>query len=562
MLLELTIHHIALIESLKLEFERGFTVLTGETGAGKSIVVDSLNLVLGGRADRALIRTGADRARVEAVFDISENPRARAIVGELGLEPEEGIAAVSRELSRSGRNICRVSGMVVPLATLRQLTSTLVDIHGQHEHQALINPQKHVEFLDSFGDAQHRALLSDVARVHAERSRVTSEVRRVTSEAAERARTIDMLTFQIEEISALRPKRGEEEKLEKRARFYENAERIRTSVEEAYRLTYGGDSRAPGAQEQLDLAARALDAVAKHDDRIEQLANRIKEAYYAAQDAGMELQSLLDSLDYDPALADKVADRLDKIRRLERKYGSTLDEVIDFGEHAANRLETLKRSEEMTEELKKRRNALDQELAAACAKLTTSRDALSARLSEAVKRQLEDLGMAKTRFEVRLTPAKPTATGAEEVEFMISANPGEPLKPLASVASGGELSRIMLALKAISTEAEGVDAMVFDEIDTGVSGRMAQVVGEKMRAIARKRQVICVTHLPQIAALGDWHYLVEKHTDGARTDSAVRRLDDAGRVLEISRLIGGGADSQTSILHARHLLSHRDEVRT
>lgn len=553
MLLELSIKNIALIESLTLAFDQGFNVLTGETGAGKSIVVDSLNMALGGRAERDLIRTGCEKGSVQALFDVSQNPRAAGIARELGAEADENIVAVSRELSRSGRNICRISGTVVPLNTLRRLTATLVDIHGQHEHQALINPARHVEFLDSFGGEAHQALMRAAAELHAERSRAAAEYRRVTYEAAERARMMDMLSFQIGEISALKPKRGEEEKLEKRARFYENAERIRTSVGEAYRLTYGGDSRSPGAQEQLDMAHRALDSVARVDERIDALAGKIKEAFYMAQDAGYELRALLESLDYDPAMAEKVADRLDRIRRLERKYGSTLDEVIDFGERAAAQLEDLRRRDASAAGMKEQLDALTGGLRDACRALTESRKSIAGPLSGRVREQLKDLGMEKTRFEVRISSVKPNSGGADEVEFLISANPGEPLKPLAAVASGGELSRIMLALKAISVDAEGVDAMVFDEIDTGVSGRMAQVVGEKMKAIARAHQVLCVTHLPQIAALADAHFVVEKTFAGERTDSMVRRLDGAGRIREISRLIGG-EDSETSVSHARHLL--------
>lgn len=554
MLIELNIQNIALIESLTLEFGRGFNVLTGETGAGKSIVVDSLNMALGGRADRELIRTGADRAAVQAVFDISGNERAIALARELGAEADEGLVAVSRELRSNGRNICRISGVVVPLATLRQLTALLMDIHGQHEHQALINPARHRDFLDAFGDESHHGLLNRTAQIYAERSRVAVEYRRATAQTAERERLIDMLEFQTGEIGALRLRRGEEEKLERRAKLYENAERIKNAVEGAYGLVYGGDSRMQGAQEQLDTAARTLEGVARVDERIDALAARLRESFYAVQDIGYELRALLESLDYDPATADKVYDRLDKIRRLERKYGSTLDEVIDFGENAKRQLEELRRSDETGAELKARYAKLDEQLREACARLTSSRRVIAARLSDSVQRQLADLGMARTRFEVRMDSAKCGATGADDIEFLISANPGEPLKPMASVASGGELSRIMLALKAVAMDVGGVDSMVFDEIDTGVSGRMAQVVGEKMKLIAGNHQVLCVTHLPQIAALGDVHFVVEKTTDGKRTDSVVRRLDDEGRVLEISRLIGDGGDSETSLKHARHLL--------
>ena len=554
MLIELSIQNIALIESLTLEFGRGFNVLTGETGAGKSIVVDSLNMALGGRADRDMIRTGADRAMVQALFDISGNVRAKEFAHDLGAEADEDLIAVSRELRSNGRNICRISGIVVPLGTLRQLTSMLVDIHGQHEHQALINPLRHREFLDAFGDDDHIVSLNNVAAYHAERANIASEYRKVTSQAAERERLIDMLEFQTGEIGALKLRRGEEEKLERRAKFYENAEKIKTAVENAYAMVYGGDSRMPGAQEQLDSAVRSLDSICKLDERIETISEKVRDAFYAVQDVAFELRNLSESMDYDPSTADKVYDRLDKIRRLERKYGSTLDEVMDFCENAMKQLDELRRSDESGAGLKAKYIKVDEKLKEECAKLTESRKRIASWLAEEVQKHLADLGMARTRFQVRIQSDKPGATGADDIEFLISANPGEPLKPMASVASGGELSRIMLALKAVAMDAGGVDSMVFDEIDTGVSGRMAQAVGEKMKLIARSRQVLCVTHLPQIAALGDIHFMVEKTVVGERTGSNVRRLDDEGRVMEISRLIGDGDDSDTSIKHARHLL--------
>lgn len=556
MLIELNIRNIALIESLTLEFGRGFNVLTGETGAGKSIVVDSLNMVLGGRAGRELIRTGTDKAVVQAIFDISENSRALELARELGAEADEGIVAVSRELRSNGRTICRISGIVVPLATLRQLTSLLMDIHGQHEHQALINPARHKDFLDEFGGAEHQELLRRTSALYSERSKVAAEYRRVSSQTAERERLIDMLEYQTAEISAMRLRRGEEEKLEKRAKLYENAEKIQNSVDAACRLVYGGDQRLQGAQEQLDTAARTLEAVAKIDERIEALAVRLKDSFYTVQDIGYELRALAESLEYDPAVADKVYDRLDKIRKLERKYGATVEEVIEFGDNAKKRLDELRSSDETGAALMAQYTKLDEQLREVCDKLTASRRSIAVRLAEEARKQLADLGMARTRFEVRLDSAKCSASGADDIEFLISANPGEPLKPMASVASGGELSRIMLALKAVPLDTGGVDSMVFDEIDTGVSGRMAQAVGEKMKLIAANHQVLCVTHLPQIAALGDVHFMVEKTTDGIRTDSSVRRLDEEGRIMEISRLIGDGDDSDTSIRHAKHLLGY------
>ena len=562
MLLELNIENIALIELLRIEFGQGLNVLTGETGSGKSIVVDCVNLVLGGRAERDLVRTGAEKGRVQALFDVSGCAPARALAEELGADCEDGLLAVSRELSRGGRNVCRVSGAIVPLSALRRLTGMLMDIHGQHEHQSLLNPARHIDFLDAFGDAGHAARMEQVRKLHAERTQQASALKKLLSDAAEKARLIDMLTFQTGEIAEAKLKPGEEERLTAKLRVLENAEKIHEGVDRAYALTYRGGSRAASAQELLQRAAEAMEGIAGIDPRYEALSGRLRELYYSVQDVGYELQDILDHLTFDPAKIDKISERLDQIDRLERKYGPSLEDVIAFGERAGARLEELRASDERVEERRAALKRVDAELKTACEALTQSRRALADGLSRAVMEQLGDLGMAKTRFEIRIEPeAKPGAMGADRVEFLISPNPGEPLKPMSAIASGGELSRIMLALKAISMDAGGVDSMVFDEIDTGVSGRMAQVVGEKMCRIARSHQVLCVTHLPQIAALGDVHFVVEKRTDGERTQTSVHRLDDEGRVRELSRLVGGAEDSESSLSHARHMLSDAAGVR-
>lgn len=562
MLLELNIENIALIESLRIEFGQGLNVLTGETGSGKSIVVDCVNLVLGGRAERDLVRTGAEKGRVQALFDVSGCAPACALAEELGADCEDGLLAVSRELSRGGRNVCRVSGAIVPLSALRRLTGMLMDIHGQHEHQSLLNPARHIDFLDAFGDAGHAVRMEQVRKLHAERTQQASALKKLLSDAAEKARLIDMLTFQTGEIAEAKLKPGEEERLTAKLRVLENAEKIHEGVDRAYALTYRGGSRAASAQELLQRAAEAMEGIAGIDPRYEALSGRLRELYYSVQDVGYELQDILDHLTFDPAKIDKISERLDQIDRLERKYGPSLEDVIAFGERAGARLEELRASDERVEERRAALKRVDAELKTACEALTQSRRTLADGLSRAVMEQLGDLGMAKTRFEIRIEPEpKPGATGADRVEFLISPNPGEPLKPMSAIASGGELSRIMLALKAISMDAGGVDSMVFDEIDTGVSGRMAQVVGEKMCRIARSHQVLCVTHLPQIAALGDVHFVVEKRTDGERTQTSVHRLNDEGRVRELSRLVGGAEDSESSLSHARHMLSDAAGVR-
>ncbi len=555
MLLELNITNIALIESLRIEFAQGFNVLTGETGSGKSIVVDCMNLVLGGRADRDFVRTGAEKGRVEALFDAAECPRALDMARELGADCEDGLLAVSRELSRSGRNVCRVSGAIVPLSALKSLTALLMDIHGQHEHQSLLNPARHMDFLDSFGDSAHAELRARVRALHSERSAIAAKLRKLMADNAERERLSDMLTFQVGEIASAKLKPGEEEKLTAKLRVLENAEKIQDSVERAYVSTYRGDGRGASAQALLLDAAEAMNSIAAIDSKYADLAGRLRELFEAAQDVGYELQDLADSVRFDPALMEKIAARLDLIDRLERKYGPNLEDVIRFGEEASKRLQAIQSGDENIQALKKALKQADSALKDECAALTASREALAHRLAEAIMEQLRDLGMAKTRFQIRIAPeAKPTAAGMDQVEFLISPNPGEPLRPMASIASGGELSRIMLALKAISMDADGVGSMVFDEIDTGVSGRMAQVVGEKMCKIAQRHQVLCVTHLPQIAALGDAHFRVEKQSDGDRTETRVLRLDEEGRVHELSRLVGGAEDSESSLSHAAHML--------
>ena len=563
MLLELTIRNIALIESLCIEFAQGFNVLTGETGSGKSIVVDCVNLVLGGRADRDFIRTGAEKGSVQGLFDISENSRARNFVDELGVDCSDGLIAVSREISRSGRNICRISGVIVPLSTLKQLTGMLLDIHGQHVHQSLLSPMMHIEFLDAFGNSAHQELRHKVSSLYTERTSLASSLKKLMQDSAEKERLADMLSFQVNEIASAKLKKGEEEKLTAKLRVLENSEKIKSSVESAYVMTYRGDGRMISAQEALLRAADSMESLSSIDERYAELAARLRELYYSVQDVGYELRDVLDHLSYDPALIDKISERLDLIDKLERKYGPNLDDVIAFGEQAAQRLAAIQSSDASIEEQKKQLKKLDSALKSYCEQLTVSRRTLAEQLAAAIMEQLRDLGMGKTRFEVRVDPeTKPSADGADQVEFMISPNPGEPLRPLATTASGGELSRIMLAMKAIAMDVDGVDSMVFDEIDTGVSGRMAQVVGEKMCRIACNRQVLCVTHLPQIAALGNAHYLVEKRVENDRTETLVRRLDDEGRIHELSRLVGGSEDSESSLSHAAHMLREADAVRT
>ncbi len=554
MLLELNVTNIALISRLRIEFERGLNVLTGETGAGKSIVVDCVNLALGGRADRDLIRTGEERASVRALFDISSVPAAADFLADLGIEAPDGYAEVSREITRGGKNICRVNGCMVLLSQLKAFTGMLVDVHGQHEHQALMDPDKHLSFLDGFAAAEIAPLKAEVYEKYREYSEIRSKLNEVSMNEAERARKLDALKFQYEEISKAKLKRGEEDELSSKARLYENAERISDRVRTAYERVYSG-GKSPSAQENVKRAMDCVKAIADIDEKFAALAARLEEIYYSVSDVGYELQAALEEITFDPGEAERVADRLDLIKRLERKYGPELEDVLKFAENAGAEIAVLESSEERKTELASLAKAALDKLNASCERLTAARKQSADRLCEAVVAQLADLGMGKTRFGARFERRQNAqADGCDEVEFIISPNPGEPMKPLAAIASGGELSRLMLAIKAIAAENDGVDTMIFDEIDTGVSGRMAQTVGEKMCMLGKNRQVICVTHLAQIAALGDASYMVEKTTDGEITRSGVVKLDEEGRVRELARLVGGADGSESGLTHARNML--------
>ncbi len=554
MLLELNIQNIALIERLRIEFGRGLNVLTGETGAGKSIVVDCVNLALGGRADRDLIRTGEEKACVRALFDISNNPDAEKYLDSLGIDVEDGLAEVSREISRSGKNVCRVNGAMLTLSNVRLFTSMLVDIHGQHEHQQLMDSEKHLSFLDVYAGEMLSSYKEKVKDAYEAYIKTHRELNRLNMDEAERERKIDNLTFQHKEILGAKLKADEEETLLSKNRIYENAEKLSGHLRTAYERVYIG-GKSISAQESLKRAMDAMSAISDIDEKYKTLHSRIEEAYYAVSDIGYELQDASEEMEFDPSEAEKVADRLDLIQRLKRKYGPELKDVIEFGKKAGEELKKLNASSDIRQELEEALKTQKKALKSAAEALSAVRKDKAMKLENAVIEQLKDLGMGRTRFEAKFELLeKPSANGQDAMEFMISPNPGEPLRPLAAIASGGEISRIMLALKAITAETEGVDTMIFDEIDTGISGRMAQTVGEKMCMLGKKRQVICVTHLAQIAALSDFQYLVEKTVEGEHTGSTVRKLSEEGRIDEIARMVGGADEGESGRTHAKNML--------
>ncbi|MDR3050641.1 MAG: DNA repair protein RecN [Oscillospiraceae bacterium] len=563
MLLELSIQNLALIDAVTISFAPGFNVMTGETGAGKSIVVDAVNLALGERGDRMAIQTGADRARVEALFDVAGNAAVLQALADLGIEAQDGVLTVSRELTATGRHICRVGGSLVPLNMLKQIAEFLLDMHGQHEHQSLLDTKRHLGFLDAFGDAAHAALQAGMRGAYQAWHACARDLVKLREAMTQREQRLDLLRFQLAELDGAHLRAGEEEDLEKQHTFFRNAEKITDGVERAFAALYAGEGSHRAAMDALREGVDAMNPLAKLDEGYAALHERLEELYYQLEDAAMELRGMRDGLEYDPANADAVEARLDAIGRLRRKYGQTTRDMLATRERIAAELDTLQDAEENEQTLVKRCADLAAALYRQAEALSHARRALAESFERRVDAQLADLGMPHARLRVRFEPLPPleaagvayTPQGLDRIEFLLTANLGEQEKPLARIASGGELSRIMLALKSMAAETSGIPSMVFDEIDTGISGRMAQVVAEKMASLAKGHQVICVTHLPQIAAMADAQFLVEKGVENGKTRTHVHALDVQQRVQELARIVGG-ADPQgeSSLQHARTLL--------
>lgn len=562
MLHSLYLENIALIEKLGIELFPGFNVLTGETGAGKSIIIDAVNFVLGERTSRDLIRNGAARAKVEAVFNLNEGDAAFAALDALGIEYDGNELILSRELSAAGRNACRVNGTLVPVASLKSVSDTLVDIHGQHEHQALLDAENHISYLDAYCHAESLPIIEKIDVIVSRRNELMLKRNSGFSSEREREREMDMLRYQIEEIASANLEAGEEERLNAEKTVLLNAERIRTALETAHMALSGAEEGS--ALSAIDTARRSMRDIAALNKDYEALSDKIEELYYAAEDISFALRDTSENVESDMQRLEEIEQRLKLISDLKRKYGRTVEDVIDFGKDAETKLNELENAEALAAELDAKLDKLKAEYNVAADELSKVRRAAGDRLKRDVLNELKDLGMAKAMFDVALSDAsggEPRKGGRETAEFMLSANPGEPLKPLEKVASGGELSRIMLCFKSIFADNDRVPTLIFDEIDTGISGRTAAVVGEKMLGIAKKHQVICVTHLAQIAALADAHLMVRKYDDGKNTFVETQQLNEEEKVQRIAQMMDGESDSPSALTHARELIARADKIK-
>lgn len=550
MLRLLHIENIAVIEQAEIVFEDGFNVMTGETGAGKSIVIDAISAILGERAYRDMIRTGTSRAAVRAIFDrVPELPW----FAENGV-PYDAETDIRRELTADGKNLCRVNGTAVTVGALRKLGVQLINIHGQHDSAALFDEAQHLTVLDSFAeDEAERAAYAE--RYEAVRA-LRREIDRLSMDESEKLRRMESLQYQIDELTKAHLRPGEEEELEARRKLMQNAEKLSDGLHEAS-ACLDGDSQTDGAATLLGQAERALARLARIDDQLAPLQETVADLMYRVRDCAEQVAEQVDALSFSEAELDDVEQRLDILHRLHRKYGPTCEEMLAYLEKAKNELDEIEFSSDRVEQLKKKLRAAEQTAQEAALVLRERRKRAGEQLSARICSELAELDMKKVEFSCVFTETELTPLGADAVAFYMTANAGEALKPLSKVASGGELARIMLALKNVLAERDRVPTLIFDEVDTGVSGRAAQRVAEKLLAVSRTKQVLCVTHLPQLAALADTHFRIAKREADGRTYTSVTPLDFEGRRQELARIIGGASITETTLQSAGEMLKQR-----
>ena len=551
MLSSVSVTNIALIDRLELSLGAGLNILSGETGAGKSIIIDALNFVLGERADKSLIRHGTDFAAVEAVFSDYETPAVTAYMQDVGIEPEE-VLVIRRKMSADGKNECRINGRVSTLSTLKGLTELLVDIHGQHEHQSLVKPANHEAMLDGVGGDKIAEVREKTACVYRNYRTLREELDTLGDES-ERARRLDILTYQLEEIERADIREGEEDELLEKRKRIRNMEKILSAIAGARESLDGYDGHS--VTTSLKNAAAGLNGISSYDSRLDELCARLDEAKSEVADIAETLKDMAEELDFDSRSADEVEERLETVRGITRKYGGSFEALTAFYQKSKAEAEKLAGASERVGELEAELAAEGKKLASAAENLGNLRRAAAERFEADMTRELVDLGMGGTTFKVDImsdyAPESVGPTGGDKVEFLISPNVGEPLKPLAKIISGGEMSRFMLALKNIVAGIDGIGTMVFDEIDTGISGRISAVVAEKMCNISRARQVIAITHMPALAAMADSHFLIEKGVEDGKTLTHLTLLDDD--TAEIARLVGGGEHSTHAVPHAKEM---------
>ena len=547
MLSLLHIENIAVIERSDISFDRGFNVLTGETGAGKSIVIDAISAILGERAYRDMIRTGTTKASVRAVFtQVPELPWF--LENGVDYDPE---TVIQREIHLDGKNVCRVNGALVSVSILRKLGIQLINIHGQHDSASLFDEENHLSFLDSFAD--NEALRTDYLFKYESVAKLRREIDRMTMDESEKLRRMETLRYQIAEIEKAELEAGEDDALEERRKLLQNAEKLSNGMDEAVECLYGGDD-SDGAAGLLAQAEYALAKLARFSESFASFHERVNDLKYQVQDIAEEVRDARDELSYSADELEQIEERLDIIHKLRRKYGTTCADILEYLEKARKELDDIEFADDHLEHLKKKLRKAEKEAWDAAFLLRDNRKHTALSMSERILTELSQLDMPRVQFSCEFRETELTANGADAVAFYMSANAGEALKPMSKVASGGELARIMLAMKNVLAEKDDVATLIFDEVDTGVSGRAAQKVAQKLRAVAQHKQVLCVTHLPQLAALANTHLLIAKSERDGRTFTSVTPLDVEGRKRELARIIGGTNITETTLKSAEEML--------
>ncbi len=562
MLKELHIKNVAVIDEVRIEFGTGFNVLTGETGAGKSILIDSINMALGSRANHDLIRFGCDSAQVNLCFETT-NPLLLEALSDFGIDVEDDLVTISRRLSSDGKSVCRINGGIVPAATVREIAPMLLDIHGQSDNQSLLSPKNHLKYLDEYGEL--KADLDAYGEEYRKMKSIQKEIDSLNIDEEEKNRRFDMLSFQSGEIRAAKLKAGEDEALiDERERLC-NMENIVQGAGTAYAALYGGESGT--AFDLLKSAQRALSDICRFDGRISASFDRLEGIIAETEDIASDINSCLAKTDFSMAELDRIEERLDIINSLKRKYGNTIEEILAFAENAEADASAIEKSDERLSLLKAEYSEQAARVAVLAEGLSKARQSSAKRLEAQITEELSALDMPKVRFAIDLTVKHDneetlySATGKDTAEFLISTNPGEALKPMTKIASGGELSRIMLAIKSVLSETDSADTMIFDEIDTGVSGRAAQKIAEKISSLARNRQIFSITHLAQIAGMADNHYLIEKSTCSDRTSTTVTLIENSARIDELARIIGGVTVTDLTRQSAEEMLAMAKNIK-
>lgn len=551
MLQELSIKDFAIIDEIQISFQPKMTVLTGETGAGKSIIIDALGLLAGGRGSTEFIRKGEKKAVIQGLFTLPREANTYNILEEYGIDSEDGQIILQRDLYRGGRNICRINGMMVNLATLRKVGETLIDIHGQNEHQELMKPENHIDLLDEY-DKKTSQLRNQYQVVYQNYRKLKLSMEKKEADEKAWAQRLDMLNFQVKEIEEAGLKINEEDELVEEKNKLDNFQAIHDALELSYQILSGEKIDVVG---NLGNAMNELSDVSDLSENLQEINTKISDAFYSLEDTARDISDELDSMEWNGERLNEIEERLELIHQLKRKYGDTIEDILHYHSRIEKELREMENAEQNSEKQERQLSEALEKVKELAIKLSKQRKKSAKKLEKMIHEQLSVLYMDKAVFEVKcLNNSKLYSKGIDKVEFYIQTNPGEEMGPLAKIASGGELSRIMLALKTIFSQKMGVTSIIFDEVDTGVSGRVAQAIAEKISQISNNSQVLCITHLPQVAAIADNHYYISKSVNDGRTETSLKELDEKQKIREIARMLSGSEITELTLKHAEELI--------